>query len=139
MINRETLEGNWNELKGQIQKKWGNLSDSDVAQFHGNVDELIGTIQRKTGEGREAVERYLQELSENAESVVGQAAATARQYAHQATDYVRDSSQRAADQMSGGIEDVRCLVRDHPGQTLAICFGAGLVVGLVIALSWRCK
>ena len=51
VINREILEGNWNQFKGQILKKWSQLTDSDLAEFHGNVDELVGVIQRKTGEG----------------------------------------------------------------------------------------
>ena len=66
MINREILEGNWNQFKGQILKKWSQLTDSDLAEFHGNVDELVGVIQRKTGEGREVVESFLQNLTAGA-------------------------------------------------------------------------
>jgi uncharacterized protein YjbJ (UPF0337 family) len=128
MINRQVLEGNWNQLKGKLQEKWGQLSDCDVAQFRGNVDELIGMIQQKTGEGREAVEGFLQQLSEHATTIYGQAAEATRQYVHQASDQVAE-----------GLAGAKCLVRDRPGQSLAVCFGVGLVVGLAIALTWRCK
>ncbi|MCE5267487.1 MAG: CsbD family protein [Planctomycetaceae bacterium] len=126
MLNQQVLEGNWNQLKGKIRQRWGQLSDSDVAHFRGNVDELIGTIQQKTGEGRNAIESYLQELTGSAGTVMGQAAETARQYAHQATE-----------QYYEGMEGVRSFVRDRPGQALAIGFGTGMLVGLIVALSCR--
>ena len=63
MANQQTLQGNWNEIKGKICTHWGQLTDDDLSQFHGEVDSLVGTIQRKTGEGREAIEKYLHELT----------------------------------------------------------------------------
>jgi uncharacterized protein YjbJ (UPF0337 family) len=137
MLNQQVLEGNWNQLKGKIRQKWGQLTDSDVTNFHGNVDELIGTIQKKTGEGREAVEGFLNDLTENAGSFAGQAAETARQYARQASETFRDTAHRAADQYEEGIEGVREYVRGRPGRALAICFGAGVLVGLLFAIKAR--
>jgi uncharacterized protein YjbJ (UPF0337 family) len=137
MINGEVLQGNWNQLKGKLRQKWGQLSDSDIASFKGNVDELIGTIQKKTGEARESVEGYLKELSENAGGFVGQATETARQYAHRASETFRDTAHRAAEDYEEGVAGVCSFVRDRPGQALAIGFGAGLLVGLIVALSCR--
>ena len=56
MLNQQTLQGNWNEIKGKLQSKWGTLTDDDIAIFNGNVDQLVGTIQRKTGEARASIE-----------------------------------------------------------------------------------
>ncbi len=128
MINREMLEGNWNQLKGYLQQKWGQLTDNDLAQFHGSVDELIGIIQQKTGEGRQTVESFLQGLTASAGSLAGQTAEAARQTAHCATD-----------RLSQGAAEARCWVRDRPCQALAVCFGLGLAVGLVMALKRHCK
>jgi uncharacterized protein YjbJ (UPF0337 family) len=128
MINQQVLEGNWNQLKGRIRQRWGQLSDNDVAQFRGNVDQLIGTIQQKTGEGREAIESYLQQLSDSAATVFGQAAEATRQCMHQATD-----------QASEGLAGASCLVRSSPGKAIAVCFGVGLVAGMLMVLKWRCR
>ena len=54
MINQQTILGNWKEIKGQLQSKWGSLTDDDLAVFNGNVDQLPGAIQRKTGAARES-------------------------------------------------------------------------------------
>ena len=62
MISQQTLQGNWHEVKGLLRSKWGALTDDDVAVFNGNVEELMGTIQRKTGEARESVEQFFEQL-----------------------------------------------------------------------------
>ena len=53
MTNQQILEGNWNEIKGMLRQKWGQLTDNDLPQIRGNLDQIVGIIQRKTGEGRE--------------------------------------------------------------------------------------
>ncbi len=52
MVNQQVLQGNWNQFKGKVREKWGQLTDSDLGAFHGNVDELVGTIQKMNGYGQ---------------------------------------------------------------------------------------
>jgi len=51
----DTLEikGNWNELKGKLKQKYGELSDDDLSYVKGKEDELLGRLQKKTGESRQ--------------------------------------------------------------------------------------
>lgn len=126
MINRQILEGHWNQLKGRVRQKWGQLSDSDIAQFRGDLDELIGTIQQKTGEGRDAVEGFLQQLSDSAATVFGQGAEATRQH-----------TQRAMGHISEELAEAKCWVRDRPAHALTVCFGFGVLVGLIIAITHR--
>jgi uncharacterized protein YjbJ (UPF0337 family) len=57
------LKGNWNVVKGKLKQKWGSLTDDDLHFVEGQEEELIGRIQRRTGQKREAVERFLREES----------------------------------------------------------------------------
>jgi uncharacterized protein YjbJ (UPF0337 family) len=146
MVNQQILEGNWNELKGKIRQKWGELSESDLSQFKGNMDQLVGTIQRKTGEGRDAIENYLQQLTESGSSMVSKATETmskatesARQYAQNAAGSVQDSAKYASDQLRAGYIGAERMVRDRPAESLAICFGIGVMVGVVVALAMRSR
>src|SRR5262245_56050563 len=41
MINQQVLQGNWNEIKGKLRHKWGQLTNDDVQSFDGNVDRLL--------------------------------------------------------------------------------------------------
>ena len=150
MSNRQVLEGNWNQFKGKIQKKWAQLTDNDLREFDGNVDELVGVIQRKTGEGREAVEKFLDELTDNTANFAGQAAQYVREGAGQAAQYVREgahqaaeslrgSARRTADQVSEWTEGTGYFVRERPGLALAITFGIGVVVGSLLTAKCRSK
>jgi uncharacterized protein YjbJ (UPF0337 family) len=141
MINQQVLQGHWNEIKGQIRNKWGQLSNDDLQNFDGNVDRLVGLIQRKTGEGRESVERFLDEMAERGSSALEGAAENVRQYAQQAGEKIQEGTRQAADSVRQGYETVRQgyeeaeeLVRRRPSEAAAVCFGAGVLTGLVVAL-----
>ena len=59
-VNIQALKGNWNEIKGKLRNKWGQLTNDDLQQARGNIDQLVGLIQRKTGEARTSVEKFLE-------------------------------------------------------------------------------
>lgn len=141
MINQQVLQGNWNEIKGKIRSKWGQMTNDDVKSFDGNVDQLLGLIQRKTGEGRESVERFLNDVTANGSSAVAQAAETVREYVHQAGATIQDGAKLAAEavqegfgSLSHGYEEAEEMVRRRPVESAAVCFGAGILTGLVVAL-----
>src|SRR5580693_8544917 len=90
MVNTQVLQGQWNQVRGQLKKKWAQLTDDDLRLANGNIDQIIGRIQHKTGEAREAVEGFLDELTSHGASAISQAAETAGQYARQAADGARE-------------------------------------------------
>ena len=139
MTNQQILEGNWNVIKGKLRQKWGQLTDDDLPQILGDADQIVGIIQRKTGEAREGIEQYLQEVSGSAASAIGTAAATVCNYAQQASESVQHTAKQAADQMRAGYNEAERFVRDRPGESLLVCFGLGLITGVVIALSLRSR
>lgn len=61
-MDKLRFKGNWNEVKGKIKQKWGDLTDDDLKFQEGKEDELVGRIQRKTGESREEVIKYINNL-----------------------------------------------------------------------------
>jgi uncharacterized protein YjbJ (UPF0337 family) len=134
MVNQQVLEGKWNELKGKIRTRWGQLTEDDLSSFHGEVDKLVGTIQRKTGEGRDAIENYLDELSTSAASGLGQTAENVRQYTNRAAESVQRTAKQAADQVRAGYVEAERFVHDRPRESLAICFGAGLIAGVLVSI-----
>ena len=73
MVNTQVLQGQWNQVRGQIKKRWGQLTEDDLKFANGNIDQLVGRIQHKTGEAREAIESFLDELTSQGASAVSQA------------------------------------------------------------------
>jgi uncharacterized protein YjbJ (UPF0337 family) len=148
MVNTQTLQGNWNEMKGKIKSKWGQLTGDDLQSFNGNVDQLVGLIQRKTGEGRAAVEHFLEELTSNGSSSISQAAESVREYATQvagetskyATQMANETTKRAgeaAESVRHGVQEAEKMIRQRPAESAAVCFGTGVLVGVLLGLVLR--
>jgi len=56
------LKGNWNELKGKLKQKYGQLTDDDLTFSEGKDDELFGRIQTRLGKTKEEVRKMIEEL-----------------------------------------------------------------------------
>lgn len=59
-MNKDILKGQWRELKGQVKRKWGKLTDDDVDRIDGSYEELLGMLQKHYGYSREEAEREVQ-------------------------------------------------------------------------------
>ena len=68
---------------------------------------------------------------------IGAASEKVRQYARQASDAYGDVQKQALDQLGAGYTEAQCFVRDQPAVSLLVCFGVGLLAGLIIATSRR--
>jgi uncharacterized protein YjbJ (UPF0337 family) len=58
-MNRDTLKGQWMQVKGKVRQQWGKLTDDDVEKIQGNAEMLIGKVQEHYGKTREEVEKDL--------------------------------------------------------------------------------
>jgi uncharacterized protein YjbJ (UPF0337 family) len=143
MITRDELKGRWNEIRGRIKEKWGQLTDDELQQAEGNTDHLIGLIQRKTGEGREQITKFFDEFmqgsggSQGMQQAVSQVAEKAQQYTQEAQRYVQDGYQQATRSVNEGMHQAEDMVRSKPVESLAVAFGTGIVTGVLLALVMR--
>lgn len=146
MVNAQMLQGNWNEIKGKIKERWGSLTDDELLSFSGDVDQLVGRIQARSGESREDIERFLDDVTSGSASMMGrasetvrQASDTARQYAQQASSSVQQASRQAAESMREGYAQAGRMVRQYPTESLAVALGAGLITGVVLGMLLRSR
>ncbi|MEA3209235.1 MAG: hypothetical protein QOE70_2292 [Chthoniobacter sp.] len=56
------LKGNWNEIKGKLKQKYGQLTDDDLTFAQGKEDELMGRLQKRLGKSKEEVRRAIEDL-----------------------------------------------------------------------------
>jgi len=61
-MNSTIIKGNWNELKGKLKQKFGNLTDDDLMFTEGREDEMLGKLQRKLGKSEDEVRKLLADL-----------------------------------------------------------------------------
>jgi uncharacterized protein YjbJ (UPF0337 family) len=139
MVNAQALQGQWNQIRGELKKKWGQLTEDDLRFNNGNIDQLVGKIQQRTGEAREAIEQYLTEATAQGASAISQAAGQVGQYARVAGEQARESYNRISDQFGRGYEYSQDMVRDNPGRSIATAFGVGILVGVVVGLALKSR
>jgi len=60
LLNENTVKGRWLEIKGEVQKSWGKLTDDELEKTKGDVKQIGGLIQQKYGEAQDS---YSQKLS----------------------------------------------------------------------------
>jgi uncharacterized protein YjbJ (UPF0337 family) len=137
MITRQELEGKWKQLKGQIREHWGEFTEDELQQVHGDAERLVGIIQEKTGQTRREIEAFLDKAVRDGQSAVNQAADTARQYAQSANRALQDGYKQVEQQMEVGLDDAQQMVRSRPLESVIAAFGAGVISGVVVALLMR--
>ena len=63
-MNKNTLQGQWSQIKGKVKEKWGDLTDNDLAFIDGKRDQLVGRIQERYGLAQEEAERQVSRIGE---------------------------------------------------------------------------
>lgn len=59
-MNKLTIEGNWNEIKGKLKQKYGDLTDNDLTFAKGKEDELYGRLQKRLGKTKEEIRKEIE-------------------------------------------------------------------------------
>lgn len=61
-MNKEIMEGKWKQLKGEIQNKWGKLTNDDLDVIDGNSEKFSGMIQERYGKSKEEADQAADEF-----------------------------------------------------------------------------
>jgi uncharacterized protein YjbJ (UPF0337 family) len=56
------LKGSWNEVKGKLKQKYGQLTDDDLTFAEGKQDEFLGRLQQKLGKTKEDLRKEIEDL-----------------------------------------------------------------------------
>ena len=61
-MNEDRSKGQWKQLTGKIQAKWGDLTNDDLDVAEGNADYLAGKIQERYGITKDEAEKQVREF-----------------------------------------------------------------------------
>ncbi|HMS82776.1 MAG TPA: CsbD family protein [Nitrospira sp.] len=64
VVNSDQLKGNWKQFKGELKKKWADITDDDLLYIEGHNDKLNGKIQERYGDRRKEVKQWIDEWFE---------------------------------------------------------------------------
>ena len=59
-MNGDVFRGHWQQLKGDIKRRWIRLTDEDLDSIDGAMDKLEGRLEERYGWGKEQAVRELE-------------------------------------------------------------------------------
>lgn len=60
--NGNIIKGKWLELKGELQKTWGKITDDDLEKTKGDLKAISGLIQQRYGEAQNISSAKLEDI-----------------------------------------------------------------------------
>jgi uncharacterized protein YjbJ (UPF0337 family) len=61
-MDKQEVKGTWNEIKGKIKQKYGQLTDDDLTYAEGKEDEMYGRLQQKLGKTKDEIRKEFRDL-----------------------------------------------------------------------------
>jgi len=61
-MDNNVLSGKWKEIKGEIQKAWGNITGDELERTKGDLKSISGLIQQKYGHKKDEISGRLHEI-----------------------------------------------------------------------------
>lgn len=62
MMSSPILKAQWKQLRGEIKKRWGKLTDDQLDQVAGDWDKFVGLLQESFGYTKEKAEAEIADL-----------------------------------------------------------------------------
>lgn len=132
MTTHEISRANWNRLIGKVKERWGQITDDELTEAKGDMQQLTGLIEQKTGEARETIEQFFDDVVSGRPTEVEGAV---KKYAREAQHRLQDAGHYVTDMTRSGYRQTEQAISSHPMESTAVAFAAGLGVGLVLGLS----
>ncbi len=138
-----TFDNHWDEIKGKLKQRYGQLTDDDFAFAEGKGEELLARLRERLGVSSEDLNAVLDEFYVE----VGSRVEMARQKTAELADEVRARAVAAAHEMKaqagvaydharqqarGFWHDGEEYVRRNPRESLVAAVFAGFVAGLLM-------
>ncbi|MEK2687741.1 CsbD family protein [Bdellovibrio sp. GT3] len=61
-MNKDVLQGKWNEIKGELRKTWGNITDDEFEKTKGDAQAIAGIVQQRYGLAKEDASKKVSSL-----------------------------------------------------------------------------
>jgi uncharacterized protein YjbJ (UPF0337 family) len=56
------MKGSWNEVKGKLKQKYGQLTDDDLTFAEGKEEELLGRLQKRLGRTQDELRAEISDM-----------------------------------------------------------------------------
>ena len=136
------VEGNWKQVKGNVKRHWGKLTDADLVAIDGRRQELESKLQERYGYTKDRVRKEIDDwysstssqLSETREELADQIDAIRADIERLTSTVGRMANKqlnRAQDKVIETANQTEQAIRQNPLSTVAIAFGLGFLYGVI--------
>ncbi len=66
-MNKDRINGSWEQVKGSVQEAWGKLTHDDLAVVEGDRKQLAGKIQERYGIAKDEAEKQIHDWNHRTE------------------------------------------------------------------------
>ena len=143
-MKTQEFKAHWDLLKGDIKEKWGKLTDDEIEQAKGNVEQLIAKIQLHYSETKKDIKKNLDDLLSNlngsnrlsdsirhvgkkVQSYSEELAQKSEHYMEKGEQYNQEPQKKAEE----NLDSLITYIKAHPLKSAAIAAGAGLLLGKI--------
>jgi len=131
------LESNWEELKGELQSKWGRLTDNDMDKIGGSYKKFTARLQKLYGYKLAEIEDEISDFFEDSNFDKMKKAASRKM--HEIKDmvisvldeYFQVAKQKSIDAEQAIVE----YVRENPLKVVGYAAATSLLLGLL----YKCR
>lgn len=57
-MNQEQWKGKFHQMKGELKRRWGSLTDDDLTESEGSMEKLMGKIRERSGDSQESINEW---------------------------------------------------------------------------------
>lgn len=61
-MNTDIIKGKWEQIKGDLRRTWGNITDDEWESTKGDAQKVTGLVQQKYGNAKEDVSSKISEF-----------------------------------------------------------------------------
>lgn len=124
----------WNTIKRQLLEKWRQLTENELEQRKGSVDQLLELIQQKTGQARADIEAFFAESYQTASKMIGKVCERSGEVSARAAGVVQKQCENLSKKLGEVSAETQEFVRTKPAKSVGIAFGVGVLSGVVLSM-----
>ncbi len=125
MINREQIQGNWQQLKGSIRKRWGKLTDDDLLECEGNFENIIGKLTERYGISKEKAKEKWGKFLNRVDATNYEIKSIANN--------ISDIAENLSDTALEFTENYKDMIKEKPFTAIGVATLSGIAIGMLIS------
>lgn len=129
------VEGNWDQLKGQVKKQWGKLTHDELSNISGSYDSLVGKVKEHYGYTLNDAELEVNNFLKKTKNFKDNAEEDAESVSNDLLAKIHDSLESYKDQLKDVEANMTNLVKNNPLKTVGIAALVGFAVAKLVDIT----